>query len=148
MKAYELSSLISANIDEIERDTIIENISKIINEKGGEITETSPGSEILLGYPIKDQEKARLVVFNFKYENRDLVDIKKEIEIDQKVIRCFLREAPAKKTIPLPKRKRAKREEKVELEDIDKKIEEIFNPAKDTVKEIFGKVDVEKDEFK
>ncbi len=126
IKKYELTCLISARIDEIERDTVIENISKLIKEKGGEITETNINSkDVVLGYPIKKEGGAQLVVFNFKYENPDLTDLKKEIESDQKIIRCFLRKSPSKRMIPL-RRRTTKKEEKVELEDVDKKIEEIF----------------------
>lgn len=139
IKKYELICLVSAKIDKIDRDTIIESISKLIKEKGGEVIETGPASEVSLGYPIKKEEKAQLVVLVFGYKNQDLSKLKKEIETEQKIIRCFLREMPIKRTIPLPKR-RARREEKVEteekvkIEDIDKKIEEIFNPKKNELK--------------
>jgi len=134
IKKYELTCLISAKIDEIERDTVIENISKLIKEKGGEITETNINpKDVVLGYPIKEEEGAQLVVFNFKYESPDLTEIKNEIEKDQKIIRCLLRKSPSKRMIPL-RRRAIKKEEKVELEDVDKKIEEIFNPKKDELK--------------
>jgi len=128
IKEYEFVCLISAKINEIERDTVIENINKLVKEKGGEITKTSPASEISLGYPIKKQEKVQLVVFNFKCENQNLADLKKEIEKDKNILRYLLKNESVKKMIS-PLRKRNKREEKVELKDIDKKIEEIFNPA-------------------
>jgi ribosomal protein S6 len=145
IKNYELICLISAKIDEIERDTVIENINKLVKEKGGEIMKTSSAPEISLGYPIKKQEKARLIVFNFKYENQNLAGLKKEIEKDQKILRCLLKQESVKKIIS-PPRKRGKKEEKVELKDIDRKIEEIFNPAGDTTKNIPGEVNLKNNE--
>lgn len=125
---YELICLVSAKIDEIERDTIIENISKLIKEKGGEITKMAPSSEVSLGYTIKKENKAQIVVFKFEYTNPNLIELKKEIESDKRIIRCFLRKELIKKIIP-SSRRTTKKSEKVDLKDIDKKIEEIFNSA-------------------
>jgi len=127
-KKYELICLISARIDEIERDTVIENINKLIKEKGGEITETTPASEVSLGYAIEKEEKAQIVIFKFEYENQDLTELKREVESDKKIIRCFIRKKFVKKIIPSSRRTPSKNK-KVELEDIDKKIEEIFSSA-------------------
>ncbi len=128
-KNYELSCLVSAKIDATDKETVIENINKLIKEKGGKITKTNPVSEISLGYPIKKEEKAHLAVLNFQYENQDLSGLRKEIESEPKIIRCFLRQTPVKKIIPFSKRK-SRDKEKIELKDIDKKIEEIFNSKK------------------
>ncbi len=129
-KKYELICLISVRIDEIERDTVIENISKLIKEKGGEITETTPASEVSLGYAIEKEEKAQLVVFKFEYTNPDLTELKKEVESDKRIIRCFLRKELVKKIIP-SSRRTTKKSEKVDLKDIDKKIEEIFGSVRE-----------------
>lgn len=128
---YELVCLISSRIDEIERDTIIENINKLIKEKGGEIIETTPASEIPLGYSIKKENNAQLVVFKFEYISSDLAELKKEIEDDKRILRSFLRKELVKKIIPSSRRTTSK-SKKVELKDIDKKIEEIFNSVPPT----------------
>jgi|AntAceMinimDraft_18_1070375.scaffolds.fasta_scaffold03029_3 ribosomal protein S6 len=132
IKNYELSCLVSSRIDEIERDTIIENINKLAQEKGCEVLKPISISEVTLGYPINGEEKVQLLVLNFKYENTDLMDIKKEIEKDKKIIRCLLKKISPEKKMHIHKRKPKLKEEpkqkgKVELKDIDKKIEEIFN---------------------
>jgi|AntAceMinimDraft_16_1070373.scaffolds.fasta_scaffold00706_5 ribosomal protein S6 len=127
-KKYELICLVSARIDEIERDTVIENIKKLIKEKGGEVTEVAPASEISLGYSIKKEKNAKLVIFKFEYTNLDLAEFKKEIESDKKIIRCFIRKELVRKIIP-SSRRTPNKNKKVELKDIDKKIEEIFNSA-------------------
>lgn len=130
IKDYELTCLVSAKIDEIERDSTIENINNLIKEKGGAVIKANPISEVILGYPIKEEEKARLVVFAFTCENQNLAGLKKEVEKDQNILRCLLKEGLVKKTIS-PPRKRGKKEEKVELKDIDKKIEEIFGSVRE-----------------
>jgi len=152
-KKYELICLISARIDEIERDTVIENINKLIKEKGGEITETTPASEVSLGYAIEKEEKAQLVIFKFEYTNPDLTELKKEVENDKRIIRCFLRKELVKKIIP-SSRRATKKSEKVELKDIDKKIEEIFSSVplssslEEKSSEEASEINIKKDELK
>ena len=150
---YELICLVSSKIDEIERDTIIENINKLIKEKGGDTIETTPASEITLGYPIKKENNAQLVVFKFEYINSDLAGLKKEIEDDKRMLRCFLRKELVKKIIPSSRRTTSK-SKKVELKDIDKKIEEIFSsaPASSVLEEkassTASEIDIKKNESK
>ncbi|MEA3452848.1 MAG: 30S ribosomal protein S6 [Patescibacteria group bacterium] len=152
-KKYELICLISTRIDEEERDTVIENINKLIKEKGGETIETMAASEVSLGYAIKKETEAQLVVFKFEYENLNLTEFKKEVESDKRIIRSFLRKEFVKKIIP-SSRRTTRKDKKVELEDIDKKIEEIFSstpPTSDLKEETTGQegeADVKKDESK
>jgi len=146
IKDYELTCLISLKIDEIERNSTIENINNLIKGKEGTIIKVNPVSEVILGYPIKKEEKACLAVFTFTCENEHLAELKKEIEKDQNILRCLLKERSIKKMISLS-RKRDKKEEKVELKDIDKKIEEIFSPAGDTIKDIPSEVNPKNNEL-
>ena len=71
------------------------------------------------------EQKSHLIVFVFNYGEKNLTELKAAIENNPCVLRSLLRRAPSLKTIPVAK-KQEKRQKKVELKDIDKKIEEIF----------------------
>jgi len=138
IKNYELGCLISSKLDETERETSIQNIKDLIEEKGGEAIKISSSREVVLGYPINKETKAHLVVFVFNNCNESLTELKKEIEKKLNVLRCFVKKISRTKIEPVPQKrssiKRTIKKEKVELKDLDKKIEEIFNPTKEEKK--------------
>lgn len=129
-KTYELTCLISANTEEAKKDKIVKKIDNLIREKGGEIINAVPPVAISLGYPICQQNKAEAAVFVFHCPKENLPNLKGELDKSKFILRCLLAQISLKKTAPPSKKTKTPRPQKVDLKDIDRKIEEIFNPKK------------------
>jgi ribosomal protein S6 len=146
-KTYELTCIISARPEETERNQIAEKIGKIIKGNDGKITAMTPPGPVNLGYPIKDEQKGYMAIFVFNYQGKKPTDIKNKAEKEQNILRCFLAIKHPLKPVafhpapPVEKERGTEKERKIEKQDIkenkkvelgeiDKKLEEIFNPKK------------------
>ncbi len=149
IKNYQLTCLVSASTEPAEKDQIIEKISRLIQENEGKILANNSSEERILGYPIKKEKSAALLVFDFSCDGGKIPELQKNISAEELILRSFLREVLKHKSYAPSRRKRAtpifaddegvrvaednpiknisEKEQKVELKDIDKKIEEIFN---------------------
>ena len=143
-KNYELTYLISLKAEAAEREKVAADIRELLKTKGGEITKESSLSEVALGYLIKDEERAGLVALNFSFDDQGLTELKKDLDQETKLLRYILMEKAIAKARRPVRSEKFKGTQKVELEDIDKKIEEIFNPVRKS--EISNGVNPQKDE--
>lgn len=139
MKKYELSYLISSELEEESVKAFSEKITALIKEKGGvlDLNQTSPIKKRLI-QPIKKNTAAYVQTFNFNLEPEKLNSLKKTLENNPDILRILLVKKEMKKEKPIKRRKikeiaqapilerKEKAEEKVELEKIDKKLEEIL----------------------
>ncbi|MBU1045821.1 30S ribosomal protein S6 [Patescibacteria group bacterium] len=155
-KNYQLICLVSALAEPAEREQIIEKINRLIRENEGKILANYPPDERVLGYPVKKEKNAVLLVFDFSGDQKRIPELQKSISIEGLILRSFLKEVPEYKEWTLSRRKSAapiladnkskkltegditgnisEKEQKVELKDIDKKIEEIFNTKENEFK--------------
>ncbi|MBU3918540.1 30S ribosomal protein S6 [Patescibacteria group bacterium] len=134
MNDYELTCLISSALEEKERNKAIEEIKALITDSEGEIINLSPSKEVDLGYPIKDEVKAYMLIVDLKIVGEKIEEIKKSLNEKKGLLRFFLIKREAQKIKAMPKRKIEKigetdREGKIKLIDIDQKIEELLNPS-------------------
>ena len=148
IKHYQLVCLISALTEPTGKEQITERINRLIQEGDGKISTISSPEERTLGYPIKKEKGAILLSFDFSYDGEKMPELQKNITTEQQILRYFLKEIPKHKPyIPSARKSLFKKseseenesvaekttdkisgkEQKVELKDIDKKIEEIFN---------------------
>jgi len=135
-KLYELVCLISPEINEEELATLSEKINSLIKEKGGILEKEISLIKKKLAYPIKKKSVAYLKVLNFQLENQRLEELKKEIISEKNILRlAILNKKIAKikkERHKLPFRTeitpttREKPKKKVELKEIEKKLEEIL----------------------
>jgi len=159
MNNYELTSLISSALEEQEKNKVAEEIKALITSSEGEIINLSPLSEVNLGYPIKNEVKAYMLIINFKFNSEKIEELKNGLKNKKELLRFFLltRTVPKRQTRTAPKRQEddsskieTDRKQKIKLKDIDKKIEEILSPS-DSSKEISEKEtegNKQDDEFK
>ncbi len=147
---YELTCLISSQQEETERNKTAEEVGVFIKEKGGKITAMTPPGPVNLGYPIKGETKGYMVIFAFEHDGQKITEIKNSLEKRNDILRCFLVKKPkAPQAPPSPTREQLHQDRKIkkaeespeqqtvktgkaDLKDIDKKLEEIFNPKKNT----------------
>ena len=131
MKIYELIYLISLNIPEEEVKVFQEKISSLIQEEKGILDGTNPVMR-------KKQNQFYVITLNFRFEPGNLKILRKKLDAEKQIFRYMIlnkpkisskiKEARTKPIIkPSPLFKKAKTEQKkVELKEIEKKLEEIL----------------------
>ena len=138
MQYYQLTYLISPNFSEEEEiKTLQEKINSAIIEKQGILDKIKIFGRKELGSPIKKFFQAYLIKSNFFLEPQKIENFKKELEKQDKILRFFIlkekieKPLKIKKKILIPVIKEKKKisiskQTKVELKEIDKKLEEIL----------------------
>jgi small subunit ribosomal protein S6 len=131
MHFYELTYLISPDLSEKEIKTLQDKIISLIQEKGGilGVEEKLPFKK-KLAYPVKKQSQAYMTVINFQLPSEKLIDLEKKIKLENQILRYLIlakKESRAAKFSKKPPRSLKKIvEPKVELKEIEKKLEEIL----------------------
>lgn len=131
MKNYELTYLIKPDIAEEEIKSLIEKISAFIQEQG-KLIKTSEANKRNLGYQIKDRAEALLVSLEFSFHPENLKSLEEMLKKENQVIRhIIVIKKKTKETAPRikpvePLAEKPQPDKKVELKEIDKKIEEIL----------------------
>ncbi len=130
-KDYELTLLLPLQEQEKEREKTLATVNTIIQNNNGKLKDNVSPYDVSLGYPIKGQSRASLSVLGFSCEPNDLIKIEKQLREEKEILRYFLAKKNPKKIFRFPVFKN-KDSDKVELKDIDQKIEEIFNTPLET----------------
>jgi small subunit ribosomal protein S6 len=134
MRYYELGYLIAPNLSEEELKSFSEKINSLIQEQGGVLGKISKEKKTRLGYSIKDKSSAFLTTLTFHLKPERLNALEKQLEENKQILRYFIlkKKEPKKLEVikkPLPKVKVSEdkpKKAKVELKDIEKKLEEIL----------------------
>jgi len=127
MHHYEFNFLISPNLANKELDSLVEKINSLIQE-GGKIFVNKKIQRRKLAFLIKKEGEAWLYSLKFipkeSLQKNFLKSLEKELKQKKEILRYLI----LKKERKLTKEKkyfRQKPKEKVELEEIEKKLEEI-----------------------
>ncbi len=130
MKTYQLAYLISPETSEKDIEVLQEKIKSLIQEGQGSIGKTVRPVRIKLAYLIKKNTEAFLVDLTFLLEPKKLGLFEKELKAQKEIIRYLLLIKPLpkkpKEVRVRPKREPIKPRVKVELKEIEKKLEEIL----------------------
>lgn len=138
MKYYELTYLISPETKEEELKSFSQKINGLVQERSGILDKAVGPIKKNLAYPIKKKMFGYLQTLNFYLEPEKLEDFKKAVRTEGKILRFIVlgkKIAKAKKRKPkiavrkisrLARKKEEPKKEKIELEKIDKKLEEIL----------------------
>ncbi len=122
MRYYELTYLLAPNLSEEELTKITEKINSFISEQSGILGKPARPERKRLGYEINKNKEAFLASISFSLNPKNLKQLRKSLDAESGVIRYSLvqKETPEKKT------KRMKKTKKVDLKEIDKKIDQIL----------------------
>ena len=134
MKHYELTYLISSEISEEEVKSLPEKVLVLVQEADGIIENRILPLKRKLAYSINKQEDAYLATLTFQLDPEKLVGLEKKLKAEGKILRYLLL---VKRPIKEVKRVIRKviseklvsvqsQEKKVELKEIEKKLEEIL----------------------
>jgi len=142
MKKYELTYLISPDLSGEEAKALSQKVSGFIT-KQGKLEKTEDPFKKKLAYPVKDKTEAFLSLIVFSFEPEQLRILESNLKSDPKIIRHIITIKKEEKKISerklekvltpkLEKNFEVKKEtpitetKKVELKEIDQKIEEIL----------------------
>ena len=132
MKLYELTYLISPELPEEELKSLQERINSLIQKEKGVLSGVKIPIKKKLAYPIKKQREAFLTDLSFYLEPDKLGSLEKELKSEKKILRYLILARPKSKIAKVRKRpakvipKIPAKEKKVELKEIEKKLEEIL----------------------
>ncbi len=150
MKPYELTYIISSEIKSEEAENLKKEFEVFVQEKGGVILKSEKTVPQSLAYPIKKHSSGYFVTLEFQITEDKIKEIKEKLEKDFHILRHFLiikkpiKQMKARRTrktptalefktketlgnIEIMKEKDKHKGEKVELEDIEKKLDEILS---------------------
>lgn len=136
MKSYELTYLISANLTEEKAKQLQDKVTSLIQKERGILDEKNVILRKKLAYPIKKQTQAFLAILTFQIEPGKLANLEKKIKSENQILRYLILIKPPIKEI-LVRRKKVPEivpkkpfvplsKKKVELKEIEKKLEEIL----------------------
>jgi len=128
MKQYELIYLISSNLPEEGLKSLQEKINSLIQEEGGFISDVNLTIKRKLFSPIKKNKEVLAVNLDFNFPPEKLEDLEKKLKLEKEILRYLILTKQIKKRMitPLKARKFIKPKAKVELKEIEKKLEEIL----------------------
>ena len=134
MKLYELTYLISPELKEEEIKKVFSKIESLLSETGGILIENKSQGTVKLGYEIKKQKEALSATAKFQMAPEKIKSFQEKIKEIPEILRFLVLAAkPEKikkevsKIIRKPvKPKKTVKEKKVELKEIEKKLEEIL----------------------
>lgn len=146
MKTYELTYILSSGITSEDADTIKKDVETLVQSKEGLVLKSQKTVPLVLAYPIKKNSSGYFVTLEFQITEGAIKEIKDTLVKDSKVLRHALL---VKKPVKPMKKRRTKpvmaeakpvrtalqnvmdgkkvKEAKVDLEDIEKKLDEILN---------------------
>ncbi len=131
MVQYELSFLIP-NLQEKEREKILKEIEEKIKSLQGKLEESFIEKKIF-AYPVKKHQEGYLGVFAFSLKKDKIKEFQNFLKSNQKILReiierkepsPLLKRVSKEKKIVFPKKPVKK--QKVKIEELDKKLEEIL----------------------
>lgn len=136
MKNYELTYLISADLSEEEVKVFSQKITSLIQEEEGILSRINPPIRKKLAYPIKKQIQAYLASLIFQLNPEKLAILEKKLKSENQILRYLILTKKEFKIVPKaaeifpiskkPRKAVLKKEKKVELKEIEKKLEEIL----------------------
>ena len=147
MKSYELTFLALSSISEDELKTAQENIISFIKDRGGNHQELRGPVKRELSYSLRKKSGGDFFALNFCLNPDALMDFEKKLKSESKILRyIIIVKKPEAKVIIIKRRKAIKApkaiierggkprvlthkkgQTKVELQEIEKKLEEILN---------------------
>lgn len=128
MRLYELTYLISPEVSEEELKNLQEKVNSLIQKEGGILNKINSPSKKGLSYPIKKKKEAFLVSTSFYLEPEKIENLEKKLKAEAFLLRYLIsaEKLPKKVLIPAPKKLIKPKVKKVDLKEIEKKLEEIL----------------------
>ena len=148
MKPYELTYIISSQIPSEQATSVSKEVESFIQSKEGVVLKSEKTGAQSLAYPIKKQSSGYFLTLTFQMLENNIKELKEKLEKDSNILRHFI---IIKKPVKELKKRRIrkplttmedksssvdsqiftdvnkKESEKIDLDKIDKKLEEILS---------------------
>ena len=147
MKPYELTYIISSQIPSEQATSVSKEVESFIQSKEGVVLKSEKTGAQSLAYPIKKQSSGYFLTLTFQMLENNIKELKEKLEKDSNILRHFI---IIKKPVKELKKRRTKKpstifqsqntekssifkhedkreSEKIDLEKIDKKLDEILS---------------------
>ena len=137
---YELSYLISPQLSNEGASDILRQVNDAIQEKEGVVFDSQLPRKFSLAYPIQKENEAWLQITYFSLEPGQLAEVEKKLKETKEIFRSLILKRKPVKMAPLMQPLTALTEkikpiearepsQKVDLEEIEKKLEEILGQS-------------------
>lgn len=120
-KNYELAFLISPDLTETEVSEFFNKIESLIK---GQVTKKQEPTRIKLCYPILKKKEAFICVLEFTTD--DLGNLQNELKKEKNILRFLLIQKLKEKQRLAPRREISPKPEKVEIDKIEEKLEQVL----------------------
>jgi len=132
MRHYELTYLISKELNEEEVQNLQNKIISLIESAGGVLINQKAPIKKKLAYPVKKQPVAYLATIIYQLSAEKLTDLEKKLKTEAAILRYLIvvlpsLTQPSKPTLPLTPIKKPAPTKKTKLEEIEKKLDEILD---------------------
>lgn len=127
MKNYEITYLIPSTLSEEEQKEVMERVPSLIQEKEGVVKEGEPPVKRILPQKIGSHGEVLSVSIHFYAKPEKIQEIHSAMADEKSIVRFMIvvEEMPSAAKL-MRKRTRDEAKKKVELKDIEQKIEEIL----------------------
>ena len=136
MKYYELTYLITPDLSEEEAKTFQGKVNSLIADQGV-LEEGNVFLRKKLAYPIKKKEQSYMAVATFNALPEKIAELEKNLKEEKEILRYIIIIKEKQKAMrirphmakgrPATSTKETSQEKKVELKEIEKKLDEILN---------------------
>ena len=130
---YELTYIINPNLSEQEVVTQTDKVAGFINELDGEIKKETTIQKRKLSYPIKKEKEGYFISLDFQLSSDKLEKLNHQLKQEKDILRYLIIIKKIQKLRPMRVKKFKERikmaerpKEKVKLEELDKKLEELL----------------------
>lgn len=135
---YELTYIINPALSETNIAAQTDKVASFINELGGEIKKDSTpvlntGQKRKLSYPIKKEKEGYFISLDFLLSSDKLEKLNHQLKLEKDILRYLIISKKIRKLRPMRVKKFKERikmaerpKEKVKLEELDKKLEELL----------------------
>jgi small subunit ribosomal protein S6 len=90
MSDYELVTIISPEVDGEKLPEIIDNLGKLITDRGGAVESTEQWGMRKLAYPIKKFMEANYILTKFKLEPNLMKELNVELRASEEILRHLI----------------------------------------------------------
>lgn len=140
MQNYEITCILSPALSEEEAQKTQERVASLIQAEGGVVVEVRSATKKITFFTSKRQE-ALSFTLEFQAEPANLQNVNKKLKDEKQVIRSFIMVRPKIKEMARQRRREIKKlpvklpenqepKAKVEIAEIEKKLEEILGDTK------------------
>lgn len=129
MRFYEISYLVSPNISKEELKNFQEKINSLIQKEGGILFDINPPKKRVLAYPIKKNKEAYFLNLTFHFPEEKIENFEKKLKEEKQILRYLILTKRKPELVGMPKKpsiKKVEKPKKVELKEIEEKLEEIL----------------------